>query len=414
MQNGIFTEADLLLPDFQKTDGSRYAVIACDQFTSEPLYWEEAERLVADAPSTLGMILPECYLALREEKIPAINRTMESLLAEGFFLSYPQSILYLCRTLPDGRIRRGLVGACDLEAYGFLPEDRLPIRATEGTVLERIPPRVEIRRDAPLELPHVMLLMDDREDTVFSRVVRTEEDRPLYDFPLMAEGGHVRGYLLTDDEKAAIDKALSALSVKDETGAPLLFAVGDGNHSLATAKTCYTELKARIGAEAAARHPARYALVELVNLHDEALDFEPIFRVVMGADADDLVASLRDYTERAADASLGTADFTVIAAGHEEKLTLKGTHVQPVGTLQAFLDVYTAAHPEVTVDYIHDEDSLRALSVREGAVGFLFRGMKKEDLFPAILRSGPLPRKTFSMGHARDKRYYLEARRIRP
>jgi hypothetical protein len=189
--------------------------------------------------------------------------------------------------------------------------------------------------------------------------------------------------------------------------------VGDGNHSLATAKTCYEELKARIGAEAAANHPARYALVEVGNLHDTALDFEPIYRVVVGADPKDLISSFRAYTENEADATLAKADFTVITGGAERTLTLGATHVQPVGTLQKFLDLYLADHPDVEIDYIHDEDSLRALAAAEGAVGFLFRGMSKNDLFPAILSGGPLPRKTFSMGHARDKRYYTEARRIR-
>lgn len=411
MKNSVFSGADILLPDFSRVDGTRYAVIACDQFTSEPAYWEAAAETVGDAPSALGMILPECYLDERAARIPAINARMDALLADGFFTTYRDSIVYLERTCPDGRVRRGLIGKIDLECYGFLPTDRLLVRATEGTVLERIPPRVEIRRDAALELPHVMLLVDDPEDTLFSRI--RGEGASVYDFPLMAGGGHVRGTLLSKAEKEAVDEALLSL-VLDEGEAPLLFAVGDGNHSLATAKTCYEELKARIGAEAAANHPARYALVEVGNLHDAALDFEPIYRVVVGADPEDLISSFRAYTEKEADATLAKADFTVIAGGVETTLTLGATHVQPVGTLQKFLDLYLADHPGVLIDYIHDEDSLRALAAAEGAVGFLFRGMSKNDLFPAILSGGPLPRKTFSMGHARDKRYYLEARRIRP
>ena len=411
MKNSVFSGADILLPDLARVDGTRYAVIACDQFTSEPAYWEEADATVGDAPSTLRMILPECYLDERADRIPAINAAMDTLLADGFFTVHPDSIVYLERTCPDGRIRRGLIGKIDLECYGFLPTDRKLVRATEGTVLERIPPRVEIRRDAALELPHVMLLVDDPRDTLFS-AVRGEGTR-VYDFALMAGGGRVRGTLLSEAEKAAVDEALSSLTLDDGT-APLLFAVGDGNHSLATAKTCYEELKARIGAEAAAAHPARYALVEVGNLHDKALDFEPIYRVVTGADPEDLVAAFRAYTEKEGDAALAKADFTVITGGAERTLTLGATHVQPVGTLQKFLDLYLADHPDVEIDYIHDEDSLRALAAADGAVGFLFRGMSKDDLFPAILSGGPLPRKTFSMGHARDKRYYLEARRIRP
>lgn len=411
MKNSVFSEADILLPDFGKTDGTRYAVIACDQFTSEPAYWEEAAALVGDAPSTLSLILPECYLDERAARVPAINAAMDRLVGEGFFTTHKDSILHLERTCPDGRVRHGLIGKVDLECYGFLPEDTKMIRATEGTVLERIPPRVEIRRDAALELPHVMLLIDDPKDTVFS-LLGKQDATPVYDFALMAGGGHVRGTLLSEAEKEAVDEALTAL-ISTAGGAPLLFAVGDGNHSLATAKTCYEELKKTIGEEAALAHPARYALVEVVNLHDKALDFEPIYRVVMGADPEDLVAALRAYTEKEADPALGKADFTVVIGGRDTTLTLGATHVQPVGTLQKFLDLYKSTHPEVEVDYIHDEASLRALAAGEGSVGFLFRGMEKEDLFPAILAGGPLPRKTFSMGHARDKRYYLEARRIR-
>lgn len=421
MKNLAFSPADILLPDFSVTDGTRYSAIACDQFTSEPAYWEAAAATVGDAPSTLNMILPECYLAERSTRIPGINAAMEAILSTDILTTHKDSVVYLERTCPDGRVRRGLIGKIDLECYGFLPTDTLPIRATEGTVLDRIPPRVEIRRDAPIEFPHVMLLLDDAEGTVIEAVAKTAALRaPIYDFPLMAGGGHVRGVLLNADELCTLDRALVALAdpaVQTEKYAKpspaLLFAVGDGNHSLATAKTCYEALKAEIGEEAARRHPARYALCEVVNLHDPALDFEPIYRVVMGADATDLVSALRAFCEEAGDPALGTSEFLVVDGGNEIALSLPATHVQPVGTLQQFLDRYVAEHPEVEVDYIHDEESLRALADAEGTVGFLFRGMEKEDLFPAIVAGGPLPRKTFSMGHARDKRYYLEGRRIK-
>ena len=421
MKNLAFSPADILLPDFSVTDGTKYAVIACDQFTSEPAYWEAAAATVGTAPSALSMILPECYLAERAERIAPINAAMDKLLADGIFKTYADSVIYLERTCPDGRIRRGLVGKIDLECYGFLPTDTLPIRATEGTVLERIPPRVEIRRDASLELPHVMLLLDDAEGTVIEEIAKTATGGTVvYDFPLMAGGGHVRGFLLSEAEKATLDSALAALTTPEaqikkygKADPALLFAVGDGNHSLATAKTAYEELKAKIGAEAAAKHPARYALVEVVNLHDPALDFEPIYRVVMGADDADLLAALRTYCEKNGDPALPHADFTAIIGGSEVVLSLPSTHVEPVGTLQQFLDEYLKTHPEMEVDYIHDESSLRALAEADGTIGFLFRGMEKGDLFPAIVAGGPLPRKTFSMGHARDKRYYLEARKIK-
>ena len=421
MKNLAFSPADILLPDFSVTDGTRYAAIACDQFTSEPAYWEAAAETVGDAPSTLKMILPECYLAERAARIPGINAAMSAVLSADILKTHEGSVIYLERTCPDGRIRRGLIGKIDLECYGFLPTDTLPIRATEGTVLDRIPPRVEIRRDAPLEFPHVMLLLDDPQGTAIETVAATAAGRaPVYDFDLMAGGGHVRGVLLSEAELAGLDTALCALAdpavQTEKYGKPapaLLFAVGDGNHSLATAKTCYEALKAEIGEEAARRHPARYALCEVVNLHDPALDFEPIYRVVMGADTTDLITALRAFCEAEGDAAIGTSEFLVVDGGNEIALALPATHVQPVGTLQQFLDRYVAAHPEVEVDYIHDESSLRALADQEGTVGFLFRGMEKEDLFPAIVAGGPLPRKTFSMGHARDKRYYLEGRKIR-
>ena len=421
MKNSVFSPADILLPDFTVTDGTKYAIIACDQFTSEPAYWEAAAKIAEGAPSALSLILPECYLSERSSRIAPINAAMDKLLADGLFTTYEDSVIYLERTCPDGRIRRGLVAKIDLECYGFLPSDTLPIRATEGTVLDRIPPRVEIRRDASLELPHVMLLLDDPKGTVIEAVARTATAGAcVYDFDLMAGGGHVRGFLLSDTEKATVDEALVALSEPcvqtEKYGKPepaLLFAVGDGNHSLATAKTAYEELKARIGEAAAKAHPARYALVEVVNLHDAALDFEPIYRVVMGADSADLLSAFRIYCEKNGDAALAPSEFTAIIGGSEVALSLPATHVQPVGTLQMFLDDYAKSHPEMEVDYIHDEDSLRALADADGVIGFLFRGMEKEDLFPAIVAGGPLPRKTFSMGHARDKRYYLEARKIK-
>lgn len=421
MKNLAFSPADILLPDFSVTDGTKYAVIACDQFTSEPAYWEAAAKTVGDAPSALSMILPECYLSERAARIAPINAAMDKLIADGIFKTYRDSVIYLERTCPDGRIRRGLVAKIDLECYGFLPTDTLPIRATEGTVLDRIPPRVEIRRDASLELPHVMLLLDDPDGTVIEAVAATAAGgEKVYDFDLMAGGGHVKGYLLSEAEKATVDTALCALAAPEaqikkygKASPALLFAVGDGNHSLATAKTAYEELKAKIGADAAAVHPARYALVEVVNLHDAALDFEPIYRVVMGADSADLLTAFRAYCEKNGDASLTPSEYTVIIGGSEVALSLPATHVQPVGTLQQFLDEYAKSHPDMEVDYIHDEDSLRALADAEGTIGFLFRGMEKEDLFPAIVAGGPLPRKTFSMGHARDKRYYLEARKIK-
>ena len=408
-----FYPADILLPDFKKADGEKYAVVACDQFTSEPAVWEETEKIVGDAPSALRFILPELYLSERKERIPGIHAEMDKALSDGLFTEYPHAMIYLRRTQSDGTVREGLVGAIDLLDYDYRPGSKPPIRATEGTVLERVPPRVDIRRGAKIELPHVMLLLDDPDKTVIEPLADLVTDKaPLYDFDLMQGGGHVTGYLLDRAKQKRVDDALDALI--PDVDDPLIFAVGDGNHSLAAAKAYFDELCDTLGDEALS-HPARYALVELVNLHSPALVFRPIYRAVFGADETDLTnALLSDVLA----ASVGNTDvkptrLTVLTGKTPFEVTYPhGTHPLDVGTLQSFLDRYTAAHPGVTVDYIHGEEALASIVEKNGAIGFLFPGMEKEQLFPAVREKGALPRKTFSMGEARDKRYYLEARRI--
>ncbi len=419
--NPYLHTADIMLPDFSKTDGSRWGVVACDQYTSEPEYWRAVAETVGDAPSTLRLILPEVYLADAATRIPEICKAMETAIRDTL-LTYPNSMLCLARTQSDGRVRRGLIGAVDLEEYDYHAGATSVIRATEGTVLERIPPRVAVRRDAPLELPHVMLLIDDRSKTVIEPILREAEHRtPIYDFDLMQNGGHVCAHLLTNDEIKAVQSGLEALTTPasmearygDASLSPLLFAVGDGNHSLATAKATYEEIKAHIGETAARKHPARYALCEVVNLHDDALEFEPIYRVVFGTDVTALLQELKAYL-RSLNGTAAPQALTAVSLMGEETLTVPTPQAQLcVGTLQAFLTDYTARHPEVTVDYIHGEDSLRALAKQPNAIGFLFEGMRKDELFRTVLYDGALPRKTFSMGHAPDKRYYIEARRIK-
>lgn len=419
--SNCFTSAEILLPDSQKTDMSRWAVVACDQYTSEPEYWESATNYVGDAPSTLSMILPEVWLEEGDERLPAIHAAMERAMKETL-LSYPDALILLERTQSDGKCRRGLIGAVDLECYDYHKGSTSLIRATEGTVLERIPPRVKIRRGAPLELPHVMLLIDDPDRTVIEPLLDAAATAPvLYDTDLMAGGGHARATLLPREKEAQIKAALDALVTKDALArrygdgsvAPLLFAVGDGNHSLATAKAAYEEIKERIGDEAARSHPARYALAEVVNLHDEALEFEPIYRVVFGADTDALLSELEEELA-SLDGNAAPQTITVVRKGEKRTLTVKSPKSQlAVGTLQAFLGRYCEKHPQVTVDYIHGEDSLCTLASRDNAVGFLFNGMKKDELFRTVIWDGALPRKTFSMGHAPDKRYYMECRKIK-
>lgn len=418
--NTCFSAADILLPDFKKIKGEAWACVACDQFTSEPEYWQKAEQIVGDNPSTLRMILPEAYLSQTEEKVPIINRTMREYL-DGVLCEHKDCMIYLERVQSDGKIRRGLIGKIDLEAYDYRKGATSPVRATEGTVAERIPPRVAIRRDAAVELPHVMVLIDDVQKTVIEPLTACKDSlRAAYDFDLMLGGGHVSAWFVEGEQIARVDKALAALSapelVCERYGVDvpaLVFAVGDGNHSLASAKAAYEEVKANIGSEAAKTHPARYALVELVNLHDEALEFEPIYRVMFGVSPTEVIKELDAYLS-SLDGRAEAQKITCVGAFEDKELIAAHPISQlTVGTLGDFIDSYLGAHAEASVDYIHGIDSTRKLSAREDAIGFLFEGMQKNQLFKAVICDGALPRKTFSMGHAEDKRYYLEGRKIK-
>ncbi len=416
-----FSAADILLPDFNIADGERWAVVACDQYTSEPQYWEGAAKAAGDSPSTLNIILPEVYLDQTEERVPRINAEMEKYL-KNVLISHPDSMIFLERTQRDGVVRRGIVGMIDLEEYDFKRGSETLIRATEGTVLSRIPPRVKIRRDAPIELPHVMLLIDDPEKTVIEPLTeKKSEFECAYDFDLMCGGGHAKGFFLPEGEQKRINEALSSLITPEKMAerygegdfAPLLFAVGDGNHSLATAKACYTELKEKLGEEAARESLARYALCEMVNLHDDALQFEPIYRVVFNVDPVDVVNELRKYSELL-HGNGPTQKVQIFSEIFDSEYEFSRPEAQlTVGTLQNFLDSYIESHPEAEVDYIHGEESLITLARGENAIGFIFSGMEKSQLFKTVLCDGALPRKTFSMGHAHDKRYYLECRKIK-
>ena len=412
--------ADIYLPDFEAVDGTKWATVACDQFTSQPEYWDRAKELVGDAPSTLNLMLPEAYLEREEELIPVINSNMKKYLSE-LLVEHKESMIYLERVQSDGRVRRGIVGAVDLEVYDYHKGSTTPTRATEGTVLERIPPRVAIRRGAAIEVPHIMILIDDPEKTVVEPVAaKADSYKKAYDFELMAGGGHVKGYFVDKEDFDAINSAISNLATPDAMqkkygvdAASLLFAIGDGNHSLASAKSLYEEIKAEIGVDAALVHPARYALCEIVNLHDDALDFEPIYRVVFGVAPESFIADFEQYI-----ASLdGTADeqnFDIFFGENEKNLVAKSPCAQlAVGTVQVFLDDYVKSHSGVSIDYIHGVDVAKTLAQKENTVGILFDGMTKDMLFKTVICDGALPRKTFSMGHAEDKRYYIECRKIR-
>ena len=416
--NTCFGAADLLLPDFKKNDASKWAVVACDQFTSEPEYWESVKAEVGDAPSTLNIILPEVYLSESECRIPIINETMEKYFSD-ILISHPDSMIYVERTQSDGSVRRGIVLAIDLEAYDYTKGASSLIRATEATVLERIPPRVAIRRNATIEAPHVMLLIDDSEKTVIEPLASLCKGEPIYDTELMLGGGHIVGRFIEKDAQRSITAALMALITPEQMAArygakelaPLLFAVGDGNHSLATAKATYEEIKSKIG-DAASSHPARYALVEVVNIHDEALKFEPIYRVMFGVDPQDVLEKLCVYSA-SLNGSAAPQNVTYLFGDVSGELTFERPCRQlTIGTLQEFIDGYVASHKGAEVDYIHGEDSVKKLVARGNSIGFIFSGMSKDQLFKTVIFDGALPRKTFSMGHAEDKRYYMECRRI--
>ena len=415
MPNNCFLPADILLP--RVDDLSKWAVIACDQFTSQPEYWEGVRRFVGDAPSALHLILPEAELnGPREAELVAeAGRNMERYQEQKLFQRCPNSFVYVERTLENGAVRQGLVGMVDLEAYDYAPGSVSAIRATEKTVVERIPPRMRVRRGASLELPHILLLCDDAEKVLIEPVAeRKDELEMLYDFDLMEGGGHITGWLVDGEKAEAFETRLTAYSAgigakyEGLSGVPMVFAVGDGNHSLATAKACYEELKAAHPGEDLSGHPARYALVELENIHAEAQVFAPIHRLVTGTDPMALLDALR--AEVCAEDGFpvewysGTEHGTVYLDRARSELA--------VGVLQGFLDGYLQNHPGDT-DYIHGDGDLRELAARQDATGFLLPVMEKSQLFRGVIADGVLPRKTFSMGHAREKRYYLEARCIR-
>ena len=416
-----FYPADILLPKDQNM--TKWAVVACDQFTSEPEYWEAVEKQVGDAPSTLRLILPEANLKAPnvDELIADINKSMDEYLEKGIFQTLKDSLIYIERQQSDGKIRHGLIGMVDLDTYDFTPGSGALIRATEATVQERIPPRARVRRNAPVELPHVMLLIDNPEKTVIEPLTAAANTmEKLYDFDLMQNGGHIRGFKLSDKQIDDVAEALTGLCSDEAqmakyhlTGAaPLLFAVGDGNHSLATAKACYEEQKVGKTPEEYLALPARYALVEVVNNHDDALQFEPIHRVLFGVDAQHLIAELKKFYPGTHEGEGEGHTFAYNYAGHSGIMTIPHPEKQLcVASVQTFLDQYLREFGG-EVDYIHGDEVVDELGSKPGNFGIKLPAMGKEQLFKTVMADGVLPRKTFSMGHAQDKRYYIEARKI--
>jgi hypothetical protein len=424
---------------------SQWAVVACDQYTSQPDYWARVDAQVGEAPSTLRLILPEVYLGAADEaqRIAAIQETMRRYLAEGILVPQPPGLVRVERETARGRTRKGLIVALDLEHYDFNPGAKTLIRPTEDTILERLPPRIRVREGAVLELPHVMVLIDDPERAVIEPLF-AEPLECLYDIPLMLDSGRVRGWrvehpmlvqwVVEQLTRLADPAAFNArYGVSDEPA--LLYAMGDGNHSFATAKIIWENLK-RAAPDPAAimNHPARHALVELVNLHDEGLEFEAIHRVAFNIDPTRLLAALAEFFA-AQGSTLAVLDYPSWEAARQawrEMQRSPGRHViafasrnrhgvlaigqprltLPVAGLQAFLDQYLPSQPGARLDYIHGGDTLEQLGARPGNIGFYLPALAKEDFFRTVIRDGVLPRKTFSMGEADEKRFYLECRRI--
>ena len=428
----------VLLPR-QDISLNQWSVIACDQFTSQPEYWQQVEKIVQNAPSTYHITLPEIYLEQPgiEDRIQHIRANMRLYIDNGILEPY-EGMVYVERTVA-GKTRRGLLLALDLECYDYHKGSASLIRATEGTILERIPPRLRIREGAPLELPHILVLIDDPECTVIEPIEQAKDRLPKrYNFDLMLDSGHLTGYLVTDPtlEQGAIH-ALEALAQPEAFGrkysvgsenSVLLFAMGDGNHSLATAKAYWEKLKTQVGMD----HPARYALVEIENVHDKALSFEPIHRVLFDVKKD-LQRSMLEYfrgslsyysVENQAAMLAAVApkpdpeqvpvqiiglidyqDYTIIELGET------GCNL-PVGSLQGFLDAFLKDGCAGRIDYVHGADVVCSLGAKPGNAGFYLPAMPKSDLFKTVILDGALPRKTFSMGEAREKRFYLECRKI--
>ncbi len=437
---------EFLLPN-SRIDLAKWPVVACDQYTSEPEYWRRVAELVGDNPSTFHIIFPEVYLGKNDEpeRIYQIQQTMLAYLEQAVLQPVEPGLIWVERTSSHGKTRRGLMVAVDLEYYDFHQGAQSLIRATEGTVLERIPPRVRIREGAAVESPHIMVLIDDPERQVIESLAETAKAKaPLYDIDLMMNGGHLTGCQITDP--AAIDRVLAGLAkLADpelfaakygvESARVLLMAVGDGNHSLATAKTVWEKIKTTLrDTETLANHPARFAMVELVNVHDVGLEFEPIHRVLFNLDPEQFLGEMQQHFN-----AFGSETF--LTPLRDETAMLERVNAQPeseaqqvigychhagygiitvtnprltlaVGTLQSFSDGWLTNHPEAQIDYIHGNEVVTSLGRKTGNLGLYLPPMSKQALFRTVIVEGVLPRKTFSMGEAEEKRFYMECRKI--
>ncbi len=426
--------AKILVPR-SNVDMEKWSVVACDQFTSQPEYWEDVEKFVSEEPSTYHLILPEAYLGTKkgERHQAAVNDKMLQYIGKDIFEEV-EGLILVEREIETGT-RKGFMAILDLEKYDFQKDSASLIRATEGTITDRLPPRIAIRESAPLELPHIMVFIDDPGFTVIERTSKKKEGfETLYDFDLMKKGGHITGYRLPDEITMEIAESLHNLADLDlqkkkynsrNLASPLLFAVGDGNHSLATAKSVWEKIKS----SSKPSHPARFALVEIVNIHDPAIIFEPIHRLLQNVPEnfpDQIhqffkggisINAFEDFSElkNAVDKQQsGKQSIGLITKNKSFVIEINHPpHTLPVGSLQFFLDDLLKNESKVEIDYIHGEETIQELSRVDGNVGFFLPAMDKGLLFESVIKDGPLPRKTFSMGEAHQKRYYLECRRIK-
>ncbi len=434
---------EIILPS-DAVDLEKWAVIACDQYTSQPEYWKKVQKIVGNSPSTLNLVLPEAYLEAPdvEERINNINRTMKKYLDTGVLVSQKEGFMLIDRKTPHCENRKGLLVCLDLENYDFSRDANRLIRSTEDTIVDRLPPRMNIRRNALLELPHIMVLIDDPEHTVIEPLFKREH-KTAYSTPLMLQGGFIKGFFIDDTEVitrtaeslrllAGPEKVMHKYGIEENSG--ILYAVGDGNHSLASAKMIWQEIKKKLpDREVAADHPMRYAMVELVNLHDPGLVFEPIHRVIFNIELshflneicmyyfkqrinivmkeissketllqerDSLIAQNRSFISFAAGKDYGIIEME----NPDNELEL--------ATLQPFLDSYIKATEGSRIDYIHGDETLLKLGAEGKNIGLLINPIKKESVFKTILSKGPLPRKAFSMGEADEKRFYMECRKL--
>ena len=422
---------EILLP--KNIDLSTWSVIACDQYTQDKDYWKNVEEKAGNKPSTLNLILPEVYLGSpdKADRIKKIRQSMKDYLDTGVFADAKKCFIYLERKTAFGRTRKGLVAQIDLETYEWKPFSKANIRATEATIVERIPPRMEIRKGAPLELPHIMLLVNDKDDLLVGANKPTDGRSPIYDGDLMANGGHITGWAL--ESKAdieGVEKALNFIAEKNASpdGSTFLFAVGDGNHSLATAKAVWDEYKKEHPEDKDS--PVRYALIEIVNIYDTGLTFEPIHRVIFNIDNEALIKKLAeklngnikalddaDKVIKAVKDSWANFGFFYLDSEGKQKNVLLETKIKElaVARLQPEIDAFLKElqdQSKAEIDYIHGTDEVLKLGSKENSLGILLPPIAKDSFFETINGRGPLPRKSFSMGEADEKRFYLECRRL--